>query len=45
VVVSVSDAESVVVSVDPDAVHVFDGTTGDAIRNGRVETERELTQV
>ncbi|WP_222918737.1 ABC transporter ATP-binding protein [Natrinema sp. SYSU A 869] len=41
----VEPGESVVVTIDPDRVHVFDGTSGDALRNRQLETERELTQV
>ncbi|WP_440767054.1 ABC transporter ATP-binding protein [Natronorubrum sp. DTA7] len=35
--------ESVVVTIDPDAVHIFDGATGEARCNRRLETARELT--
>ncbi|QLK26332.1 ABC transporter ATP-binding protein [Natrinema zhouii] len=41
----VESGESVVITIDPDRVHVFDGTSGDALCNRRLETERELTQV
>ncbi|WP_254764528.1 ABC transporter ATP-binding protein [Natrinema marinum] len=41
----VEAGESVVVTLDPERLHVFDGTSGDALCNRRLETERELTQV
>ncbi|WP_226041773.1 ABC transporter ATP-binding protein [Natrinema sp. DC36] len=41
----VEAGESVVVTLDPERIHVFDGTSGDALCNRRLETERELTQV
>ncbi|MGQ3413399.1 ABC transporter ATP-binding protein [Natrinema sp. LN54] len=41
----VEPGDSVVVTLDPDSIHIFDGTSGDALRNRRLETERELTQV
>ncbi|MFC6769089.1 ABC transporter ATP-binding protein [Natrinema soli] len=41
----VEAGESVVVTLDPERIHVFDGTGGDALCNRRLETERELTQV
>ncbi|WP_152607289.1 ABC transporter ATP-binding protein, partial [Natrinema salifodinae] len=41
----VDQSDSVVVSIVPDAVHVFDGATGDALCNRRLETERKLTTV
>ncbi|ELZ15471.1 ABC transporter [Haloterrigena salina JCM 13891] len=39
----VNAGESVIVTVEPDAVHVFDGETGEALCNRRLETARELT--
>ncbi|WP_408958194.1 ABC transporter ATP-binding protein [Natrinema sp. 74] len=41
----VNAGESVVVTLDPERIHLFDGTSGDALCNRRFETERELTQV
>ncbi|ADB63310.1 ABC transporter related protein (plasmid) [Haloterrigena turkmenica DSM 5511] len=39
----VNAGESVIVTIEPDAVHVFDGETGEVLRNRRLETARELT--
>ncbi|WP_135303940.1 ABC transporter ATP-binding protein [Haloarcula amylovorans] len=36
---------TVVVSIDPNNVHVFDGRTGDALHNRSVEPEAEVTNV
>ncbi|MBV0925383.1 ABC transporter ATP-binding protein [Halomicroarcula limicola] len=37
--------ETVVVSIDPNDVHVFDARTGDALHNRSVEPEAEVTNV
>ncbi|WP_121740865.1 ABC transporter ATP-binding protein [Natronorubrum halophilum] len=39
----VAVGESVVVTIDPETVHLFDGETGDALCNRRLETTQELT--
>ncbi|AHG01680.1 sugar ABC transporter ATP-binding protein (plasmid) [Halostagnicola larsenii XH-48] len=41
----VDAGETVVVTADPDAVHIFDGMTGEALCNRRLETEHELRRV
>jgi multiple sugar transport system ATP-binding protein len=37
--------EEVVVSIDPDLIHLFDGQSGQALHNRRMEAETELTQI
>ncbi|ELY96383.1 ABC transporter ATP-binding protein [Natrialba taiwanensis] len=41
----VTQGDSVVVTIDPDTVHVFDGETGETLCNRLLETEPELAAV